>query len=241
MKPFAPAPTAEDAALQWGPALQLLAHAGQQPPLGEPGSQRWVQGVIDALVEISSRDAMTGLGNRRAFELSLAREVDRVARSGESALMLVLDVDHFKRINDSHGHPAGDQVIKAVASALMDSVRPMDFVARIGGEEFAIILPNCAMPFGVAVAERIRRRIETMPVAVAMGQEVQFTVSVGGAFAPRWVRSTPTLWLARADQQLYKAKQEGRNLVRLEPTASAVVSAEERQLLFENLTPEFPA
>ncbi len=200
-----------------------------------------MQGLVDSLVELSSRDAMTGLGNRRAFELTLAREVDRVARSGESALMLVLDVDHFKRINDAYGHPAGDQVIKAVANALMDSVRPMDFVARIGGEEFAIILPHCAVPFGEAVAERIRRRIEAMPVAVAPGQEVQFTVSVGGAFAPRWVRSTPVLWLDRADQQLYKAKQEGRNLVRLESTPSSVVSAEERRMLFENLTPEFPA
>ncbi len=241
MKPFVALPAAEDAALQWGPALQLLAQAGQQPPAGEPGTPRWVQGLIDSLVDLSSRDAMTGLGNRRAFELTLAREVDRVARSGESALMLILDVDHFKRINDAHGHPAGDQVIKAVASALMDSVRPMDFVARIGGEEFAIILPNCAMPFGEAVAERIRRRIENMPVAVAPGQDVQFTVSVGGAFAPRWVRSTPALWLERSDQQLYKAKQEGRNLVRLEPTPSAVVSSEERQMLFENLTREFPA
>jgi diguanylate cyclase len=241
LKPFVPRPPSEDAALQWGPALQLLTHAGQQPPAGEPGSDAWLQGLIDSLVDLSSRDAMTGLGNRRAFELTLAREVDRVARSGESALMLILDVDHFKRINDAHGHPAGDQVIKAVASALMDSVRPMDFVARIGGEEFAIILPNCAMPFGQAVAERIRRRIESMPVLVGAGAEVQFTVSVGGAFAPRWVRSTPVLWLERADQQLYKAKQEGRNLVRLEPTASSVVSNEEKQLLFENLTPEFPA
>jgi diguanylate cyclase (GGDEF)-like protein len=202
-------------------------------PEGEPGSTGWLQGVVDALVEISSRDALTGLANRRAFELALAREIDRVARSGEPALLLTLDIDHFKRVNDTWGHGAGDQVLRAVAAALVDSVRPMDLVARIGGEEFAIILPNCASAFGEAVAERVRRRVERMPVAVAPGQQISCTVSIGGAFAPQWVRSTPTLWVERADQQLYLAKAQGRNLVRLEPTAVSVVSNEERRLLFE--------
>ncbi len=162
------------------------------------------------------------------------REVDRVARSGEPALLLVLDIDHFKRVNDTHGHAAGDQVIQAVAAALIDSVRPMDLVARVGGEEFAIILPNCASAFGEAVAERVRRRVEQMPVAIApSGQQISVTISVGGAFAPQWVRSTPALWLERADQQLYLAKAQGRNLVRLEPTTVSVVSNEEKRLLFE--------
>jgi diguanylate cyclase (GGDEF)-like protein len=186
------------------------------------------------LVELSSRDALTGLANRRAFELALGREVDRVARSGEPALLLALDIDHFKRVNDTWGHAAGDQVIKSVAQALVDSVRPMDLVARVGGEEFAIILPNCAAAFGETVAERVRRRVEHMPVTLGpSGQQVAVTVSVGGAFAPQWVRSTPALWLERADQQLYLAKAQGRNLVRLEPTALSVVSNEEKRLLFE--------
>ena len=186
------------------------------------------------MVELSSRDALTGLANRRAFELALGREVDRVARSGEPALLLALDIDHFKRVNDTWGHAAGDQVIKSVAQALVDSVRPMDLVARVGGEEFAIILPNCAAAFGETVAERVRRRVEHMPVTLGpSGQQVAVTVSVGGAFAPQWVRSTPALWLERADQQLYLAKAQGRNLVRLEPTALSVVSNEEKRLLFE--------
>ena len=202
-------------------------------PAGDPGSGAWMQALIDALVELSSRDALTGLANRRAFELALAREIDRVARSGESALLLQLDIDHFKRVNDSWGHNAGDQVIKAVATALVDSVRPMDLVARVGGEEFAIILPNCASAFGETVAERVRRRVERMPVQIAPSQQISVTVSVGGAFAPQWVRSTPALWVERADQQLYRAKSQGRNLVQLEPTAVSVVSNEERRLLFE--------
>ncbi|MDP2006149.1 MAG: GGDEF domain-containing protein [Rubrivivax sp.] len=211
----------------------MLGHSGQPLPAGEVGSPVWLQGVIDALVELSSRDALTGLANRRAFELALGRETDRVARSGEPALLLTLDIDHFKRVNDTWGHTAGDQVLRAVAGALIDSVRPMDLVARVGGEEFAIILPNCASAFGETVAERVRRRVECMPVVVAQGQQITCTVSIGGAFAPQWVRSTAGLWVERADQQLYLAKAQGRNLVRLEPTAVSVVSNEERRLLFE--------
>jgi diguanylate cyclase (GGDEF)-like protein len=230
----AAAPAAPSApGLQLEQALQLLDHSGLPLPAGEVGSPAWLQAVIDALVDLSSRDALTGLANRRAFELALGREIDRVARSGEPALLLTLDIDHFKRINDNWGHPAGDQVLRAVAGALIDSVRPMDLVARVGGEEFAIILPNCASAFGETVAERVRRRVERMPVPVAPGQQVTCTVSIGGAFAPQWVRSTATLWVERADQQLYLAKAQGRNLVRLEPTVVSVVSNEERRLLFE--------
>lgn len=219
--------------LQLQRALQLLSASGQLPPPGDADNPAWLQGVIDALVELSSRDALTGLSNRRAFDMALAREIDRVARSGEPALLLTLDVDHFKRVNDTWGHGAGDLVLKAVAAALVDSVRPMDLVARIGGEEFAIILPNCAAAFGEAVAERIRRRVEKMPVLVQPGRQIEVTISIGGAFAPQWVRSTPALWIGRADQQLYRSKAQGRNLVQLEPTAVSVVSNEERRLLFE--------
>jgi diguanylate cyclase (GGDEF)-like protein len=219
--------------LQLEQALQLLAQSGRAPPAGVPGSAPWVQGLIDALVELSSRDALTGLANRRAFEVALAREADRVARSGEPALLLVLDIDHFKRVNDTYGHGAGDEVIRAVALALLDSVRPMDLVARVGGEEFAIILPNCGSAFGQTVAERVRRRIESTPVQVSAMQQVPVTASVGGAFAPQWVRCTPGLWLERADQQLYRAKAQGRNLVQLEPAAVSVVSNEEKRLLFD--------
>jgi diguanylate cyclase (GGDEF)-like protein len=121
-----------------------------------------------------------------------------------------------------------------VATALLDSVRPMDLVARVGGEEFAIILPNCPEPFGATVAERVRRRVERAPVlAGAGGTPIEVTISIGGAFAPQWVRSTPALWIERADQQLYRAKAKGRNLVQLETGAVSLVSSEERQALFD--------
>ena len=225
--------------LQLDQALQLLAQSGRAALPGEPGSAVWLQGLVDALVDLSSRDVLTGLANRRSFELALAREVDRVARSGEPALLLMLDIDHFKRVNDSFGHAAGDQVLRAVATALVDSVRPMDLVARIGGEEFAIVLPNCPALFGATVAERVRRRVEQVPVVVgAGGQQIEVTISIGGAFAPQWVRSTPGLWIERADQQLYRAKAQGRNLVQLEATAMSLVSNEERQALFDTFAQE---
>jgi diguanylate cyclase len=229
-----PPATPQADALRLDKALQLLAQAGHAAPAGDPGSWQWLQQLIDALVDLSSRDALTGLANRRSFDLALAREIDRVARSGEPALLLTLDIDHFKRVNDTYGHGAGDLVLKAVAGALLDCVRPMDFVARVGGEEFAIVLPNCPSAFGETVAERVRRRVERMPVNVGPGQTLAVSVSIGGAFAPQWVRSTPTLWVERADQQLYRAKSLGRNLVQLEPAAVSVVSTDEKRLLFDS-------
>ena len=155
-----------------------------------------------------------------------------MARAGEPALLLLADIDHFKNVNDEHGHNAGDLVIKAVAQALQDCVRPMDTVARLGGEEFAVILPNCPPAFGFAVAERIRAKVSNTFIGVAPSVEVSVTISLGGAFAPQWVRSSPLLWIERADQQLYRAKASGRDRACLEQATVMQVSAEEKSLLF---------
>ena len=227
----APTSHAASAPLDLDSALALLRQSGAPLPAAPTGSAAHLQQLIDALVELSSRDALTGLANRRSFELALAREVDRVARSGESALLLVVDIDHFKLVNDRYGHLAGDLVIRATADALAHAVRPMDLVARIGGEEFAILLPNCPAAFGPQVAERVRRSVARSPVTTPEGRQIEFTASVGGAFAPQWVRSTQGLWLERADQQLYRAKHEGRDRVCLEACAMPSVSAQERKLL----------
>ena len=233
----APAPTgaltpgAEGLDLQ--AALQLLIQSGHTLPSDlTVGSQAWLQAVIHGLCELSSRDALTGLANRRQFELALAREVDRVARAGEPALLLLADIDNFKRVNDTYGHNAGDLVINAVAQCILDCVRPMDTVARLGGEEYAVILPNCPPAFGHTVAERIRMKVQNRVVTAGPGIDICVTISLGGAFAPQWVRSSSLLWIERADQQLYRAKSDGRNRACMEQPTILQVSPEEKSLLF---------
>lgn len=192
----------------------------------------YLQNLIDGLCELSLKDPLTGLANRRHVRAVLEREIDRVARSGEAALLLMLDIDHFKQVNDRHGHLAGDIVLQSVARTLESCVRPMDTVARYGGEEFAIVLPACQFGFGRVIAERVRLAIEATPVRISPSLTLNVTVSIGGAFALQWIRSTTALWADRADAELYKAKLGGRNCISIEEQPDSTVTAEEKSLLF---------
>lgn len=228
--------------LRLGNAHALLQHgltATLPDPQGSPTA--YVQSVIDGLCELSLRDPLTGLFNRRQFRSVLEREIDVVARSGEPALLLMIDIDHFKSINDQHGHVAGDKVLQTVAKCLSGCIRPMDTVARFGGEEFAVVLPNCLASVGQAVAERIRRTVEALEIQAGPGTRLRVTISVGGAFAPEWVRSTAAIWTERADNQLYRAKTEGRNRVCIDHQPVIAVSAEEKSLLFGPVAEGEPA
>ena len=207
----------------------------------DASATQYLQGVIDGLCELSLKDPLTGLSNRRHFRSVQERAIEIVARSGEPALLLMLDIDHFKKVNDTYGHPAGDAVLQAIGKTLLKCVRPMDTVSRFGGEEFAIVLPNCHTSFGALIAERIRETVEAMDIQVSPGVVIKVTISIGGAYAPEWVRSTSALWTERADAQLYRAKAGGRNCVFLDHQQEIFVSAEEKNLLFGHLALGDPA
>lgn len=228
--------------LRLGDARALLEHGATLAlPDSDTHPTEFVQSVIDGLCELSRKDPLTGLANRRNFLSVLEREIDGVARSGEPALLLMLDIDHFKNINDTYGHIAGDQVLQAVAKCLARCIRPMDSVARYGGEEFAVVLPNCLVSVGEAVAERIRLTVESLTIPVGPVSSVRATISIGGAYAPAWVRSTAPLWIERADSLLYRAKALGRNRVCIDHQQAIAVSAEEKNLLFGHLALGEPA
>jgi two-component system cell cycle response regulator len=221
--------------LQLDEALRLLRHAdrgGLYPPVVTdiPG----LQAVIDGLCELSSRDGLTGIPNQRHFRMVLERELDRVARIGEPLALLLFDIDHFKRVNDRYGHPAGDRVLKAVAWLLEAGVRPMDTVARYGGEEWAVVLPSSLAAHAEGAAERLRREIEDMPVFLEDGTQITVTVSCGGAAIAPWTGISPEELISRADQALYAAKQAGRNRVFFAPRPDSSVSPAERDALFDS-------
>ena len=237
-----PASLVELQQLQLADARALLgAKMLEAVPSAAVSGTAYLQGVIDGLCELSLKDPLTGLANRRHFNALMTRTIDMVARSGDPALLLMLDIDHFKKVNDTYGHQAGDQVLQAVAKTLAKCLRPMDTVARYGGEEFAAVLPNCHAHFGETVAERIREAIEKLSIPIAPGQAISVTISIGGAFAPEWVRSTASLWTDRADTQLYHSKAGGRNRVSLDQPHEIFVSAEEKNMLFGHLALGDPA
>ena len=223
-------------------ARALLEQGAAGLPLAADGSPlEYLQQLIDGLCELSLKDPLTGLSNRRHFRAMLDRTIDMVARTGDPALLLMVDIDHFKKVNDTYGHLAGDRVLQTVGRTLLKCVRPMDTVARYGGEEFAIVLPNCHNYFGGTIAERIRQTLQDLPVDIGQNQEIRITASIGGAYAPEWVRSTAQLWTERADVQLYRAKTEGRNRVFLDAQQEIFVSAEEKNMLFGHLALGEPA
>jgi diguanylate cyclase (GGDEF)-like protein len=158
----------------------------------------------------SMTDPLTGLLNRRYFTTLSQREVARSLRHGLRFSVLMLDIDHFKRINDNFGHPVGDLAIKALAEICNQALRPHDILARYGGEEFVLTLPHTDEAGARVVAERIRKAVEQLELASASGP-VRFTVSIGLSIYKKDLSLEHIL--ERADQALYKAKQAGRNRI----------------------------
>jgi diguanylate cyclase len=159
------------------------------------------------LAELSRTDPLTGLPNRTHWEEAVERELLRHKRNGGPACLLMLDVDHFKQVNDRYGHPAGDEVLRGVAAVLRDCVRGQDTVGRYGGEEFGVVLPETRIEGAMVIAERIRSRVERSPLEQRDG--IRCTVSIGAAAAA--AQPDPNAWIEQADRALYRAKDEGRN------------------------------
>jgi diguanylate cyclase (GGDEF)-like protein len=173
-------------------------------------------GLNSELSVLSQTDALTGLANRRAFDLRLADEVSRAARHGMPLALLLADVDHFKRYNDRHGHPAGDQCLQRVAAVLRDhGRRPTDLVARIGGEEFALLLPHEDVAGALALAESCVQAVDAAKIPHLASPLSGFvTVSVGVALLHDGMSGAAAL-LSAADAALYTAKERGRHCAML--------------------------
>jgi two-component system cell cycle response regulator len=168
---------------------------------------------VQSSIEMAITDGLTGLHNRRYMETHLGTLVEQATQRGKPLSLLMLDIDYFKSVNDTHGHDAGDDVLREFALRIRRSVRNIDLACRLGGEEFVIVMPETDMTVAAMVAERLRRRIAGEPFPVQQGTKLlNVTLSIGIA-ALTSAADTPTTILKRADQALYRAKRDGRNRV----------------------------
>lgn len=175
-----------------------------------------------ALEHLSLTDPLTGLGNRRFFDEQLAREIEDARASGKPLALVCMDIDHFKAINDRHGHPVGDKVLALIARHLRDGLRPLDVLARTGGEEFSVIAPRTDLAGAMALAERLRAALEAASPLTIGRDTIDVRLSGGVAMLGDIPEGLPVQGLAqrlydRADQALYLAKRAGRNRVRYSP------------------------
>ena len=175
------------------------------------------------LEKISNTDPLTSVSNRRHFMATIRNEVTRCQRFKHPMTLLILDIDHFKEINDMHGHSTGDSAICVLARTCKTTAREIDIVARLGGDEFAVLLLEVDLDSGLTIAERIRAALTKSTIKCPNGQDLSFTVSIGVAEQPQDNPSEE--WLIElADAAMYRAKSSGRNRVEYSPTTSPQVS-----------------
>jgi diguanylate cyclase (GGDEF)-like protein len=211
-------------------------------PVGE-SSCEWLDEVenlrtqIDELSALVSTDALTGLYNFHHFKTVLQTEMDRSKRSGIPTSLVLVDVDHFKAVNDTYGHEAGNLALKHLADILRNEVRTTDIVCRYGGEEFAIIFPETHLNLAVKGADRIREQIACRPIAIDDG-EVKLTVSMGASVYMKTSVIDFNDFVDSVDKYLYEAKQSGRNCIcHIDYTdlrSVTEVGADERAMLFNS-------
>lgn len=186
-------------------------------PVGETSCE-WLDEVdklryqVSELSELVSTDALTGLFNFRHFKTVLQAEMDRSKRSGIPTSLVMVDVDHFKAVNDTHGHEIGNQALRHLADILRGEVRTTDIVCRYGGEEFAMIFPETHLNLAVKVADRIREEISLSPLRLVEG-EVNLTASMGASVYMKTSVLDIDSFIDSVDKYLYEAKQSGRNCI----------------------------
>jgi len=176
-------------------------------------------------LEMALTDSLTAVYNRRYMTTHLPGVMTQMQAADKPLALFMIDIDHFKRVNDSYGHPTGDSVLRAVSHRIVDTVRQVDTVARMGGEEFLVVMPDAGPDVALKVADRLRQAVadEQVPDARVPGGKISVTVSVGVALARP--DETPDNLIARADAALYRAKQEGRNRVVMDGDAVPMAAA----------------
>ena len=212
--------SADEARFTRGHATDFFAHLGAIASFA-------LENVVNRarLLRSGFTDVLTGWNNRRYLQVRLVEELARARRDGGNLVCLMLDIDHFKNVNDSYGHAAGDAVLKELAQRIESQVRASDIAARYGGEEFVVLLPATEIESGRLLAERIRKAVSTTPIAISEGKDVTITASIGiASVAPgREVEDLKTAGeslLARADVALYSAKSSGRDQVAVEQSSA---------------------
>lgn len=209
-------------ALDMGVNDYLMRPVDRQELVARVNTQvkRWrftqqLRNAVKASLEMAVTDALTGLYNRRYLETHLAHMTDDHINRAKPLSLLAIDADHFKAVNDTHGHDAGDAVLKELANRIRVATRGIDVCCRTGGEEFILVLPGADLRVAAAVAERLRKLIATRPFVIGKTKSINVTVSIGVAKLDG-LGDTQSKILKRADEALYVAKREGRNRVELE-------------------------
>ncbi len=175
--------------------------------------QERLRSSYEISLSMALTDSLTSLHNRRYLEVHLAKLLEKNQVAGKALSVLILDIDHFKKVNDTHGHGIGDEILKQFAQRLKNNVRSFDLVARLGGEEFVVILPEVTDGRAHIVSERLRRAVGDSPFECKVPEgSIDITTSIGGVFIAQEILPVPEV-LERADKALYAAKNDGRNMV----------------------------
>ncbi|WP_461209506.1 GGDEF domain-containing protein [Desulfocurvus sp. DL9XJH121] len=199
-----------------------------------------IQETLQSMAYQSEHDPLTGLANRRVFDSALEQELERAHRQGESLSLAMFDLDNFKSVNDTHGHPTGDVVLTSFADVLTSRIRRYDLAARLGGEEFAVLFPGTGQIKAVATVERILQEVRGLRfTAPANGSEFSVTCSAGLACYKGYAPGPAPDMVQAADEALYRAKSQGKDRVLTAPLAdtrkpsrASLVESNEKKFLF---------